>query len=191
MFPGNATRNVAVSAILLLLASGSVSATQDGGSTDETRLFQASQRALEYLVRLAELRTGVTELSFDIDPQKGCRPRYSSSVCPIYGKSRLDALRAAGRRDVEAEVQRLHHAADFDRSGFVSDEEGKRFGMLVYFGQQMDYLVMKQGRYSADRFAQLMRLDPVEFRTRLHDYKKLVGRAKKLGIDFPEARSIN
>jgi len=36
-----------------------------------------------------------------------------------------------------------------------------------------------------------MRLDPVEFRTRLRDYKKFVGRAKKLGIDFPEARSIN
>ena len=114
----------------------------------------------------------------------GCRPRYSSSVCPVYGKTRLDALRAAERSDVEAEVQRLHRAADFDRSGFVCDEEGERFSVLVYFGQ-VDYLVMKTGRYAADQFAQLMRLNLVEFRTRLHAYIELVGRSKKLGLDFP------
>jgi hypothetical protein len=67
---------------------------------------------------------------------------------PIQGKTRLEALRAAGRSDVETEVLRLHHTADFDGSGFVSDEEGERFGVLVQFGQQVDYLVMKTGGYS-------------------------------------------
>ena len=190
MLPINARRNITVSSILLLLASVSVRATQDDPSKEETKRFNATKRALQTLVGVAELRTGVTDLTFNIDADRSW-PSNHSSVCPIQGKTRLEALRAAGRSDVETEVLQLHHAADFDRSGFVSDEEAERFGALVQFGQQVDYLVMKTGGNATERLANLMRLNRVEFRTRVHDYKKFIGRAKKVGVNFPEARSIN
>src|SRR6185369_3585858 len=119
----------------------------------------------------------------------GCQTNYGSSVCPIRGATRLEALRAAGRADVEAEVLRLHPVADFDGSGFVSDEEGERFGVLVHFGQQLNFLVTSERR-SSDQLARLMRLSLAEFRSRLHDYQEFVGRAKQLGVEFLAEPSI-
>ena len=101
----------------------------------------------------------------------------------------MEALRAAGRGDVEPEVCRLHPVADFDGDGFVSDEEGERFGVLVHFGQQLNYLVTS-ARRSSDETARLMRLSPVEFRTRLHDYQEFVAPAMQSGVKFVAAPSI-
>jgi hypothetical protein len=101
----------------------------------------------------------------------------------------LEALHKAGRDDVEPEVRRLHPAADADGDGYVSDEEGERFGVLVHFGQQLNYLVTDASR-STDELARLMRLSPGQLRSRLDEYKAFVARAKQLGVSFVAAPSI-
>src|SRR6185369_12167493 len=82
---------------VMILGVSAVQGGQGGGQADEVQRFQASERALRYLVSVAELHTGVTVVSFDIDAQVGCQTNYGSSVCPIRGATRLEALRAAGR----------------------------------------------------------------------------------------------
>jgi hypothetical protein len=187
-------RPAATCAVLALtLTTLGAAARQDDSdrpqaSVAETQRLRASEQGLGWLVSVAELETRVTVVSFEVN-QEGCVTNYGSSVAPIRGKTRLFALDAAGRCDVEDEVVRLHPAADFDGSGFVSDEEGWRFAVLVHFGQQLTYLV-KTG-YSAERYPQMMRLSPEEFRARLEDYKEFVRRATTLGIAFLEAPSVN
>jgi hypothetical protein len=179
-----------VSTVLLLnLLSIVVLAFQSGEEPDESKRFRASKKALSQLVHFAELRTGVTVLTFDIEPKIGCVTHYGSSVCPIPGKSRLEALKAAGRLEVEPEVERLQPVADFDGSGFVTDEEGLRFGVLVHFGQQLNYLVRRKG-WKPDRLAVLMRLTSEELRSQLKDYKELIERAKRLNVSLVKAPAI-
>lgn len=79
----------------------------------------------------------------DIDPQLGCTEHYGSSVCPIPGKNRLQAIHAAGRNDIDLEIKRLWAVADLDDSMFVTDEEGQRFRMLVDFGLMLDFLAKR------------------------------------------------
>lgn len=166
--------------LCLVLGLSVTQARQRALWEEDARRYHASEEALARLVSVAELNTGVTVLTFDIDPQLGCTESYGSSVCPIPGKNRLQAIHAAGRNDIDLEIKRLWAVADLDDSMFVTDEEGQRFRMLVDFGLMLDFLG-KRTR-SVARLAPLMRLEPEEFRTRLQDYKKLIARARKFGV---------
>src|SRR5262249_37262542 len=146
-----------------------------------------SEEALARLVNVAELRIDITSLSFNVNPQLGCTKSYHSSVCPIPGKNRLQAIHDAGRNDIDLEIKRLWAVADLDDSMFVTDEESERFWMLVDFGMMLDFLVNRTR--SVARLAPLMRLEPEQFRTRLKEYKELVIRAQKFGVALVDSPS--
>jgi hypothetical protein len=168
--------------IFLVLGLSGTQARQRALWQEDARRYHASEEALARLVNVAELRTGITVLTFNIDPKLGCTESYGSSVCPFPGKNRLQAIHAAGRNDIDPEIKRLWAVADLDDSMFVTDEEGLRFRTLVDFGLMLNFLA-KRTR-SVARLAPLMRLEPEEFRTRLQEYKDFVDRARKFGIIF-------
>jgi hypothetical protein len=149
---------------------------------EDARRFHASEEALAGLVDVAELLTDITSLSFSIHPQLGCTKRYGSSVCPVPGKNRLQAILAAGRDDIELEIKRLWAVADRDDSMFVTDEEGQRFRNLVEFGLMLEFLATRTR--SVVRLAALMRIEPEQFRTRLREYEDLIPRARKFGVSL-------
>ena len=149
---------------------------------EDAKRFHTSEEALARLVNIAELRTEITTLSFNVHPQLGCTKSYHSSVCPIPGKNRLQAIHAASPTDIDLEIKRLWAVADLDDSMFVTDEEGERFWTLVDFGLMLDFLADRTR--SVARIAPLMRLEPEQFRTRLKEYKELVVRAQKFGVSL-------
>jgi hypothetical protein len=149
---------------------------------EDARRYHASEDALAHLVDVAELRTGITDLHFNIHPRLGCTKSYRSSVCPLPGKNRLQAIHAAGRSDIDLEIKRLWAVADLDDSMFVTDEEGQRFGILVDFGLMLDFLANKTR--SVARLAPLMRLEREQFRARLKEYKDLIARAQKFDVSL-------
>jgi hypothetical protein len=166
-----------------MFGSFGIQARQRSQSEEEAKRYHASEKALARLVDIAELRTDITSLTFHIYPQLGYYTRsYGSSICPIPGKSRLQAIHAAGRTDIDLEIKRLWAVADLDDSMFVSDEEGQRFWSLVEFGLMLDFLATKTR--SVARLAPLMRLEPDQFRTRLQEYKDLIIRAQKFGVSL-------
>jgi hypothetical protein len=156
---------------------------------EDARRYRASEDALARLVDIAELFTGVTDLSFSIHPQLGCTKSYHSSICSVPDKNRLQAIRAAGRNDIDLEVKKLWAVADLDDSMFVSDEEGQRFWTLVDFGLMLDFLA--QRTQSVAKLAPLMRLEPEQFRTRLQEYTNLVARSRKFGVSLVSAPSAD
>jgi hypothetical protein len=156
---------------------------------EDARRYRASEDALARLVDIAELFTGVTDLSFNIHPQLGCTKSYHSSICSVPDKNRLQAIRAAGRNDIDLEVKKLWAVADLDDSMFVSDEEGQRFWTLVDFGLMLDFLA--QRTQSVAKLAPLMRLEPEQFRTRLQEYTNLVARSRKFGVSLVSAPSAD
>jgi hypothetical protein len=154
---------------------------------EDAKRFHTSEEALARLVAIAELRTEITTLSYGVHQQLGCTRSYHSSVCPIPGKNRLQAIHAAGRSDIDLEIKRLWAVADLDDSMFVTDEEGQRFWTLVEFGLMLDFLADKTR--SIARLAPLMRLEPEQFRTRLQEYRELVIRAQKFGVSLVSSPS--
>jgi hypothetical protein len=143
------------------------------------------------LTQIAELRTGVTVLSYEKDNMTGKYfPSYSSSVCPIRGATRLQALFAAGKRDIEPELLRLRTVADADNSGFVSSDEARRFAEMVEFGVRLDYFATNVGD-SADRLARVMGMRTEELRSRVRKYADFVAAAKQRAVVFVPAPVLN
>jgi hypothetical protein len=175
--------------LCFVLSLSVILACQRAPWEEDARSYHASEDAITRLVDIAELFTGVTDLHFNIHPQLGCTKSYHSSVCRVPGKNRLQAIRAAGRNDIDLEVKKLWAVADFDDSMFVSDEEGQRFWMLVDFGLMLDFLAERT--QSVARLAPLMRLEPEQFRARLQEYKNLVARSQKFGVSLVSAPSAD
>jgi hypothetical protein len=159
-----------------------IQASQSALWEEDAKHYHTSEEALARLVDVAELSTEITVLNFNIHPQLGCTESYHSSVCPVPGKNRLQAIRAAGRTDIDLEIKRLWAVADLDDSMFVTDEEGQRFRILIGFGLMLDFLATRTR--SVARLAPLMRLEPEQFHTRLQEYKDLIARARRFGVSL-------
>ena len=175
-------RKALVGGLCLVFGLSVIQARQRGLWEEDARRYHASEDALARLVDVAELFTGITDLNFVIHPQLGCTESYGSSVCPVPGKNRLQAILAAGRNDIALEIKRLWAVADRDDSMFVTDEEGQRFRILVNFGLMLEFLANRTR--SVARLAPLMRLEPEQFRTRLREYEDLVAWARKFGVSL-------
>ena len=168
--------------LCLVLGLSVLQARQRALWEEDAKRFHTSEEALAQLVNIAELRTDITTLNYGVHPELGCTKAYHSSVCPVPGKNRLQAIHAAGRSDIDLEIKRLWAVADLDDSMFVTDEEGQRFWTLVDFGLMLDFLANRTR--SIARLAPLMRLEPEQFRTRLTEYKDLITRAQKFGVSL-------
>ena len=180
-----------VSLLVLVLGSGAAAQPQREGLAEEANRYRMSEVALSRLTQIAELQTGVTVLSYQKDDATAkYHPSYSSSVCPMPGATRLQALFAAGKRDIEPELLRLRDVADCDNTGFVSSDEAKLFAEMVEFGVRLDYFATNVGD-SADRLARVMGMRTEELRSRVRKYADFVAAAKQRAVVFVPAPVLN
>jgi hypothetical protein len=78
--------STSIGLLILALASSAAAGPQREGHAEEAVRYRMSEVALGRLTQIAELRTGVTVLSYEKDNMTGKYfPSYSSSVCPILG----------------------------------------------------------------------------------------------------------
>jgi hypothetical protein len=183
--------STSIGLLILALASSAAAGPQREGHAEEAVRYRMSEGALGRLTQIAELRTGVTVLSYEKDNMTGKYfPSYSSSVCPIRGATRLQALFAAGKRDIEPELLRLRTVADADNSGFVSSDEASLFGEMVEFGLRLNYFA-KNEENSADRLAGVMCMGAEELRSRVRKYADFVAAAKQQAVVFVPAPVLN
>lgn len=175
--------------VFLVVVLGSVTSAgqQREGLAEEASRYRMTEAAFETLVGIAELQTGVTVLRYRKENEDAqYHPVYESTVCPVPGATRLQALFAAGRADIEPELLRLRTVADSDNSGFVSNAEASLLFLLVEFGLRLNYLAEKEGN-SVARLAPAMGMRAEDLRTRVREYSDFVDAARQQAVVFVAA----
>ena len=151
---------------------------------DHVRRSGMSDRARMSLYSVAAVMTGQSSLTYVKDEASGQYwPSWHSNTCALPGVSneerqRLNRLYQAANDSTVAAWKPL---ADADGSGFVTDEEGRRFRDLHDFGHKVEYLLNEVGLNPAD-VADLCNQSKDEFREDVAAFNGLMTRAAERGL---------
>ena len=151
---------------------------------EKIRATGMSEGAETSVRAVASIRVGQTLLMFNKEAETGQYDReYRSGACPLPGATReqLEAWRKRLLEGTQKELERLKPLADFDRSGFITTEEGARFRSLYEFGVEAAYICQHEPCTPASVSHALGIVMPA-FSDHLGSYQDLRRRATELNI---------